>query len=115
MQSSGGTIAKDIANNVPLIAEIACQNNVCTELAADLFHSDTLRIYTNNDVLSVEIAGALKNFISIGAGICEGLGFSIGTKSSFITRAAFDVYKIAKRWELLTRLSFQDQLLFGVI
>lgn len=94
---SGGTIAKDIANKIPLIAEIACQNNVCTELVADLFHSNTLRIYTNNDVLSVEIAGALKNFISIGAGICEGLGFTVGTKSSFITRAAFDVYKIAKK------------------
>lgn len=94
---SGGTIASDIVNKIPLIAEIACQNNVCTELVADLFHSDVLRIYTNNDVLSVEIAGALKNFISIGAGICEGLGFPIGTKSSFITRAAFDVYKIAKK------------------
>ena len=94
---SGGTIAADIVNNSPLIAEIACQNNICTETVADLFHSDTLRIYTNNDVLSVEIAGALKNFISIGAGICEGLGFSVGTKASFITRAAFDVYKIAKK------------------
>ncbi|MEA2112416.1 MAG: NAD(P)H-dependent glycerol-3-phosphate dehydrogenase [Patescibacteria group bacterium] len=94
---SGGTIATDIINKAPLVAEIACQNNLCTEEVANLFHSKTLRIYTNNDVLSVEIAGALKNFISIGAGICEGLGFSVGTKASFITRAAFDVYKIAKK------------------
>jgi len=94
---SGGTIASDIVNRVPLIAEIACECNPCIETTANLFHSDTLRIYTNTDVLSVEIAGALKNFISIGAGICEGLGFSIGTKASFITRAAFDVYKIAKK------------------
>ncbi len=94
---SGGTIASDIANRVPLIAEIACKENICIETVADLFHSDTLRIYTNTDVLSAEIAGALKNFISIGAGICEGLDFGIGTKSSLITRAAFDVYKIAKK------------------
>jgi len=94
---SGGTIASDIANGIPLIAEVACKDNTCTKLIADLFHSDTLRVYTSNDILSVEIAGALKNFISIGAGICEGLGFTIGTKSSFITRAAFDVYKIANK------------------
>jgi len=94
---SGGTIASDIANRIPVIAEVACKENTCTKLIADLFHSNTFRIYTNDDVLSVEIAGALKNFISIGAGICEGLSFTVGTKSSFITRAAFDVYKIAKK------------------
>lgn len=94
---SGGTIASDIVKEVPLIAEVACENDTCNELIANLFHSDTLRIYTNQDILSVELAGALKNFISLGAGICEGLGFPIGTKTSFITRAAFDVYKIAKQ------------------
>ena len=94
---SGGTVASDIANQVPLIAEIACENNNCAETIANLFSSDNLSIYTNNEVLSVEISGALKNFISIGSGICEGLGFTTGTKASFITQAAFDVYKIAKK------------------
>jgi len=94
---SGGTTASDIVNEAPLIAEVACENEVCVKLIADLFHSNTLRIYTNQEVSSVELAGALKNFISLGAGICEGLGFPIGTKTSFITRAAFDVYKIAKQ------------------
>ena len=94
---SGGTIASDIINQVPLIAEIACSDESSAKRLADLLQSDTLQIYTNTDILAVELAGALKNFISIGVGICEGLNLPIGTQASFITRATLDIYKIAKK------------------
>ncbi|MBU1201862.1 MAG: hypothetical protein KJ583_06900 [Nanoarchaeota archaeon] len=93
---SGGTTAADMAHQIPLIAEVASEDEETKEKVADLFHSHTLKIYTNDDLCSVEIAAALKNIVSIGAGICEGLGFETGTISSFITRATYDIYKVAK-------------------
>ncbi|MEK6918784.1 MAG: NAD(P)H-dependent glycerol-3-phosphate dehydrogenase [Nanoarchaeota archaeon] len=93
---AGGTVASDIANRIPLIAEVASEDKETREKVAGLFHSESLRIYTNPDVVSVELSSALKNIVSIGAGICDGLGFTIGTKASFITRATRDIYKIAK-------------------
>lgn len=93
---SGGTTAADIISGVPLVAEVASTDKNAANQIAKLLHTQSLRVYTNNDVISVQIAGALKNIISLGAGICEGLGYQTGTKSSFITRAARDVYRIAK-------------------
>jgi len=94
---SGGTIAYDIANKIPLVAEVASTDRVVRAQVAELFHSASLRVYLNPDILSVELAGALKNVISIGAGIVDGIGYGVGTKSSFITRAGYDVYKLAKK------------------
>ncbi|MFH1174153.1 MAG: hypothetical protein V1725_03415 [archaeon] len=93
---AGGTVAADIVRGVPLIAEVASTDATTRERVADLFHSTTLRMYTNPDIISVELASALKNVVSLGAGICEGLGYEIGTQASFITRATRDIYKIAK-------------------
>jgi glycerol-3-phosphate dehydrogenase (NAD(P)+) len=93
---AGGTTASDVARGIPLIAEMASDDEDSCEKAAELFHSKTLRIYTNNDMVSVELSSALKNIVSIGSGICDGLGFTVGTKAAFITRATRDIYKIAK-------------------
>jgi len=93
---SGGTVAHDVAHHVPLIAEVASEDKDARERVAELFHSKSLRVYTNADVLSVELAGALKNVVSLGAGVCEGLGFAVGTQASFISRASFDIFKLAK-------------------
>lgn len=93
---AGGTTASDISNGIPLIAEVASVDKEARERVANLFHSKKLRIYTNPDILSVELSSALKNVVSIGAGICDGLSNSIGTKAAFITRATRDIYKIAR-------------------
>lgn len=94
---SGGTIADDIARRRPLVATVASENRRNRKAVTDLFHSETLRVYTTNDVIGTELSGALKNCISIGAGICEGLGFYTGTISSYIIRASTEIQRIAEK------------------
>ncbi len=54
-----------------------------------MISSGFFRIYTSNDVLGVEIAGALKNIFAIGAGIVEGQGFGYNSKAALVTRGAY--------------------------
>ena len=52
------------------------------------------RVYTNNDITGVELGGALKNIIAIGAGICDGLGYGDNTKAAFITRGLAEISRL---------------------
>tara|TARA_B110000503_G_C6869578_1_gene298071 strand:- start:212 stop:394 length:183 start_codon:yes stop_codon:yes gene_type:complete len=57
-----------------------------------LISSESFRIYTSNDVLGVEIAGAMKNIYAIGAGIIEGAGFGYNAKTGLVTRGTVVLY-----------------------
>jgi len=93
---AGGTTAADLEKGIPLIAEVVSKDKETREEIAKALHSNILRIYTHEDLCSVEVASALKNVVSFGAGICEGLGFDIGTIAALITRATYEIYKVAK-------------------
>ena len=56
--------------------------------------SSRFRVYTNDDVIGVELAGALKNIIAIGSGICDGLGYGDNAKSAFITRGLSEITRL---------------------
>ncbi len=60
-----------------------------------IFASDRFRVYTNNDVFGVELAGALKNVIGIAAGISDGLGFGDNAKSALLTRGLVEMARFA--------------------
>jgi len=92
---SGGTFAEDIINNAPLGADVACENPSVLEKLQQLFHSDTLRIYGNRDLIGVEYAGAFKNIIAILAGITNGLGLPYGSETHMISRTAKEAKEIA--------------------
>ena len=92
---SGGTFAEDIINDAPLGADIACKDSHVLKKLQEIFHSKTLRIYGNTDLIGVEYAGAFKNVIAIFAGIINGLGLPYGSETHMISRAAKEARDIA--------------------
>lgn len=83
---SGPNHAEEVAKSIPSATVIASTNsNLALELQ-DLFMKPSFRVYTNSDVLGVELGGALKNIIAIAAGVSDGLGFGDNTKASLMTR-----------------------------
>ena len=92
---SGGTFAEDIVNDAPLGADIACPDKGVLKKLQTIFHSKTLRIYPNTDLLGVEYAGAFKNAIAILAGIVNGLKLPYGSETHMISRASKEAKEIA--------------------
>lgn len=88
---AGGTTADDLFRHEPLGADLASAN---AEIAAELKQlllSDNLSVYATTDVLGVEYAAALKNTVSIMAGIVHGLGFSYGSETHIISKTAQEI------------------------
>lgn len=84
----GGMLACEMVADAPLGADIACADIQMADRIRDFLSSDTLRLYSTDDLIGLEYASAIKNVIAIGAGIVEGLGFPDSTKSFYITRAS---------------------------
>jgi glycerol-3-phosphate dehydrogenase (NAD(P)+) len=78
--------AEEAARRKPTSVVIASEHDELAAMAQQLFATDRFRVYTNRDLLGVELAGALKNVIAIAAGICDGLGFGDNAKSALLTR-----------------------------
>jgi glycerol-3-phosphate dehydrogenase (NAD(P)+) len=66
------------------------------EMVQDIFGNENLRIYTNPDVVGVELGGAFKNIIALGAGISDGLGFGDNSKAALMTRGIFEIARLGK-------------------
>jgi glycerol-3-phosphate dehydrogenase (NAD(P)+) len=66
------------------------------ELVQDIFMSPDFRVYTNPDLIGVEIGGALKNIIALAAGISDGLGYGDNTKAALMTRGAFEIARLGQ-------------------
>jgi glycerol-3-phosphate dehydrogenase (NAD(P)+) len=91
---SGPTIADELARRLPATACVACDDE---ELAKDIqytFSCDWLRIYTNPDVLGVELAGATKNVIAIAAGIVDGVGAGDNAKAALLSRGLAEITRL---------------------
>lgn len=105
---SGPGHAEEIARNQPTSLVVASDSPNLARLAQDCFHSNYLRVYTSDDLLGVELAGALKNVIGIAAGIGDGLGFGDNAKSALLTRSLVELLNYSKA------LGAQPSTLFGL-
>jgi glycerol-3-phosphate dehydrogenase (NAD(P)+) len=95
VQLSGGMFAEDILKSYPLGASIACKEiEVAKKLSREIF-SHRIHIFPTTDVAGVEYAGALKNIVAILGGICNGLGYSIGSETFLISQAAREIESFA--------------------
>ena len=83
---SGPNLAVELAKGVPTAAVAASPDEETAHLVRNAFRSPSLRVYASNDMRGVEIAGALKNVVAIGAGISDGLGFGDNTKGALVAR-----------------------------
>lgn len=95
---SGPNISSEILKKLPSVSTIASQNRrILTDLQK-ILSSDYFRVYTNNDIIGVELCGALKNIIAIAAGISDGMGYASNTKASLITRGLFELERFGRQY-----------------
>ncbi|WP_020472803.1 NAD(P)H-dependent glycerol-3-phosphate dehydrogenase [Zavarzinella formosa] len=88
---SGPTHAEEVSRGMPTAAIAAGSDSMLTAQVQKLFSTDRFRVYTNSDLIGVEIAGALKNVIGIAAGIGDGLGYGDNAKSALLTRGLVEM------------------------
>lgn len=93
---AGPSHAEEIARRLPASLVAACENLEVAEVIQRRMGTDRFRIYTNPDLLGVELAGALKNVIAIGAGICDGLGYGDNAKSALMTRGLVEMSRFGE-------------------
>ncbi len=91
---SGPTLAMEVARGVPTAIVAASLDAAAAQTVQGLFHSPAFRVYTSSDVHGVELGGALKNVIAIGAGVCDGLGFGDNSKAALVTRAVAEMRRL---------------------
>lgn len=105
---SGPTFATEVARGLP--AAITCAGNNSTDTAsfAGLLHGNRFRCYTSEDVIGVELGGALKNILAIAVGIADGLGFGANTRAALMTRGLSEVMRLGNR------LGAQQETLMGL-
>ncbi len=93
---SGPTFATEVAKNQP--ASVTCAGNhpESTQAFAELLHGNHFRCYTSDDVIGVEIGGALKNVLAIAVGAADGLGFGANTRAALITRGLSEIMRFGE-------------------
>ncbi len=91
---SGPNLSREIARGLPAASVVACENIAAAETVRDSLAGPSFRIYTNEDVTGVELAGALKNIIAISAGMCDGFGFGDNAKAAFLTRGLAEITRL---------------------
>lgn len=93
---SGPTHAEEVAKDMPTTIVSACNKMEVAEQVQDIFMNTCMRVYTNADVLGVELCGALKNVIALAAGIAVGIGYGDNTKAALITRGMAEITRLGK-------------------
>ena len=90
----GPSHAEEVARKLPTTVVIACNDIQVAKEIQDIFITERFRVYTNTDVIGVEIGTSVKNVIAIAAGICDGLGFGDNSKAALITRGLAEMTRL---------------------
>jgi len=91
---SGPTFAKEVAAGLPTALTIAANNNEFGQALAIGLSGDKFRAYTSDDMIGVEVGGAVKNVLAIGAGMSDGLGFGANTRVALINRGLVEMTRL---------------------
>jgi len=91
---SGPTIALEVANGVPTTIVASSEDRDLAKDIQDVFITERFRVYTNSDVIGVEVGGALKNIIAIAAGASDALGFGTNAKAALLTRGLVEIVRL---------------------
>lgn len=105
---SGPNLAGEITRRLPAATVVASPDPALARRCQELLATDFLRVYTNPDVTGVELGGALKNIIAVGAGISDGLGYGDNTKAALITRGLAEMVRLA------TACGARPETLYGI-
>ena len=91
---SGPTHAEEVAKDLPTTIVSACEDMAAAERVQQVFGNTCMRVYTNEDVLGVELCGAMKNIIALASGAALGLGYGDNTKAALITRGMAEIARL---------------------
>jgi glycerol-3-phosphate dehydrogenase (NAD(P)+) len=105
---SGPSHAEEVGRGIPTAVVVASRQAEHAVLAQKAFMNERFRIYTHDDVIGVELGGALKNVIAIAAGTCDGIGFGDNTKAALCTRG------LAEMTRLGVALGARPETFFGL-
>ncbi len=94
---SGPSHAEEVARNMPTTVVSASRDRKAAEYIQDVFMTPNFRVYTNPDVIGVELAAAFKNIIALGAGISDGLEYGDNTKAALMTRGMFEMARLGEK------------------
>jgi len=93
---SGPTIAHEVVIGIPTTAVVASKDLKIRKTIQQIFSTQSFRIYTNSDIIGVELGGSLKNIIAIACGVSDGLGFGTNTKAAILTRGLAEISRLGK-------------------
>jgi len=93
---SGPSFAREVAAEQPTAVAVAAENLAAAQQIQELFSTEYFRVYTNQDVVGVEIGGAMKNVIALAAGVGDGLGFNHNARAALITRGLVEIARLGK-------------------
>jgi glycerol-3-phosphate dehydrogenase (NAD(P)+) len=91
---SGPSFAEEVARGLPTAVTLASRDSEFAQQAARALHSQAFRVYSSDDVIGVEVAGAVKNVMAIAAGICDGLGYGHNARAALITRGLAEITRL---------------------
>lgn len=91
---SGPSHAEEVSRRIPTTVTVASKNMKAAQRIQDLFMNQNFRVYTNQDLVGVEIGGALKNIIALAAGITDGLGYGDNAKAALMTRGLAEITRL---------------------
>lgn len=94
---SGPSHAEEVSLRHPTTVAVSSKNMAAAEATQDLFINNNFRVYTNPDIIGVEIGGALKNIIALAAGISDGLGFGDNAKAALMTRGLAEIARLGTK------------------
>jgi len=91
---SGPTFAREVAQGMPTAIVAAAAEQAVSRKVQEAFSTQYFRVYTNSDIIGVELGGSIKNVISIAAGICDGLSLGYNTRAALITRGLAEMARL---------------------
>jgi glycerol-3-phosphate dehydrogenase (NAD(P)+) len=93
---SGPTFALEVAQGLPTAMTVATTTTELSRSTAHAFQSNNFRVYTSDDILGVELGGAIKNVLAIAAGISDGLGYGANARAAIITRGLAEIIRLGE-------------------
>lgn len=94
---SGPSHAEEVSRNIPTSVVAAAENEEAAKVVQEAFSNDSFRVYTNDDVLGVEVCAAVKNVIAVAAGVLRGLGFGDNTMAALVTRGLAEIKRMGQK------------------
>lgn len=91
---SGPTFAGELAKAYPTAITLACQDSEFAQKIVHYFHNDVFRVYLTDDLIGVQVGGAVKNVLAIATGISDGIGFGANTRTAVITRGLAEMIRL---------------------